>query len=101
MNSHFKKNGKDNSFYENSDFFVLKNTLDDRMKQLSSEGKITPRVQVVHISTDELNILWEKDILGDCTPEQLLDNLVVLNSMQFAMCASKEHHDIKFDQIQV
>ena len=63
INCYFKQKGKDFSFYDDSDFFVLKNTLDNRMKELSSEGLIAPRIQAVPISTDELNILWEKEYL--------------------------------------
>ena len=88
-------------FFDDPEFFVLKNTVDNRMKDLSAEGLIAPRIQAEPLSTDELNILWDKGILGDSNPTQLLETLVLLTGTQFAMRAAKEHYDMKVNQIQV
>ena len=101
VNAFFKENGKMYCFFDDPEFFVLKNTVDNKMKDLSAEGLIAPRVQAEPITTDELNILWDKGILGDGNPTQLLETLILLNGTQFAMRAAKEHYDMKVSQIQV
>ena len=101
INAFFKENGKIYCFFDDPEFFVLKNTLDNRMKDLSAEGLIAPRIQAEPITTEELNILWDKKLLGDANPQQLLETLILLNGTLFAMRAAKEHYDMKVDQIQV
>ena len=101
INSFFKQNGVPYSFIDDKDFFPLKNAIDNRMKDLSAEGLIAPRIKAVPLSVDEINILWEKNLLGDDTPEKLVDTLVLLNGTQFAMRAAQEHYTLKVGQINV
>ena len=64
----FKENRRPYKFFEDEVFFDLKNTLDNRMKQLSREGKIAPRIKAVPISVQEEEDLWNNGILGDDNP---------------------------------
>ena len=73
VNAFFKENGKMYAFFDDAEFFILKNCLDNRMKDLSAQGLIAPRIQAKPITTEELAILWDKEILGDCSPVQLLE----------------------------
>ena len=98
VQSFFKENGKLYKFLDDPDFFYLKNTLDNRMKQLSKEGKIAPRIKAMPISLEEEEMLWEKGILGDENPTKLVDTLLYLLGIHFALRAAKEHKDLKVDQ---
>ena len=53
IQSFFKENRKPYKFFEDNEFFDLSNTLDNRMKQLSKEGKISPCERALPISVQE------------------------------------------------
>ena len=98
----FKENRCPYKFFEDTEFFDLKNTLDNRMKQLSKEGKIAPRVKAVPISVQEEEILWASGHLGDDTPVKLVDTLLYLLGVHFALRAADEHKSLKVnDQLKV
>ena len=65
------------------------------MRQLSKEGKIAPRVKAEPISVSEEEMMWELGILGDDNPEKLLDTIVYLNGVHFALHAADEHKSLK------
>ena len=101
INAYFKQSGVPYSFIDDKDFFPLKNTLDNKMKDLSAEGLIAPRIQAEPITVKEINIMWERGVLGDDTPERLVDTLLLLNGTLFAMRAVKEQYNLKVGQINV
>ena len=101
FNGYFKQSGVPYSFIEDKDFFPLKNSLDNRMKDLSAAGLIAPRVKAEPITIKELGILWDKDLIGDQNPEKLVDTLVLMLGTHFAMRAAKEHYTLKLNQIVV
>ena len=95
VQSFLKQNGKRMKFLEEDVFFDLKNTLDNRMRQLSKEGKISPRQKVQPLSSDDEEKLWSLGILGNKTPEQLVNTLLYLNGVHFALRAAEEHKNLK------
>ena len=102
IQSFFKENGRPLKFFEDDDFFHVKNTLDNRMKDLSKQGKIAPREKAKPISCSEEQILWEKGVLGDDSPKKLVDTLMYLLGVHFALRAADEHKSLKIgDQITV
>ena len=101
VNSYFKSNKLPYNFFEDDEFFDLRNVLDNRMKDLTKRGLIAPRVKAVPVSVSEEDMLWSKKILGDDTPEKLSNTLILLLGIQFAMRAAKEHKSLKVDQIVV
>ena len=70
VQSFLKKNGRLCKFFEDDDFFDLKNTIDNWMKELSKQGKIAPREKAQPISVAEEKKFWMDGILGDDTPEK-------------------------------
>ena len=95
VQSFFKQIRKCYKFFEDDEFFYIKNTLDNRMRALSEEGKISPRVKAVPISAQEEDELWKKGILGDDTPTKLIDTLLYLLGLHFALRAAEEHKNLK------
>ena len=77
-------------------FQTLKNTLDNRMKQLSASGIKTPRKQADIISEEEEEALWSKCILGSDTPVKLADTLLYMLGLHFALRAGNEHRNLRF-----
>ena len=83
-------------------FFDLKNTLDNQMRQLSKEDKVAKCEKAQPLSVDDDDLLWLSGILGDSTPEQLVDTLLYLNGVHFALRAAEEHKSLKMNcQFQV
>ena len=95
VQSFLKQNCRPLKFFDDVEFFELKNTLDNRMCELSKEGKVAPRVKAEPISVSEEEKMWELGILGDSTPEKLVDTILYLNGMHFALRAAEEHKSLK------
>ena len=73
------------NFFTQSEFSGLKKTLDGEMKRLKScgAGAIIKRAEPIH--QHEEDILWQKGILGNTTPQVLLDTMVFMCGMYFAL----------------
>ena len=54
------------------------------MKELKGTGKFQMKKAQV-ISEDQEDCLWEKGLLGDKTPQQLLDTLIFYIGFYFAL----------------
>ena len=65
------------------------------MHDLSKEGKIAPRIQAEPISVSEEEQFWQLGILGDDTPEKLVNTILYLNGVHFALRAAEEHKSLK------
>ena len=71
-------------------FSGFKCTIDVKMKELQASGKYMPK-KAQPITIEHKDILWEKGLLGDHSPQALSDTLVFYISMCFAMRSGEEH----------
>ena len=97
VQSFLKQNRRPIKFFEDEAFADVKNTLDNRMRDLSKQGKIAPRIKAEPISVSEEEKLWESGVLGDDTPEKLIDTLLYLNGVHFGLRAGDEHKSLKMN----
>ena len=95
IQSFFKQNGRPLKFFEDDQFFHIKNTLDNQMKSLSKAGKISPREKAVPISVSEEEEMWKLGILGEDNPRKLVDTVLYLIGIHFALRAADEHKNLK------
>ncbi len=65
------------------------------MKQLSKAGIIRQKNQAQPISLEQENYMWRNGILGDDTPEKLVNTVLYLIGVYFALCACDEHKNLK------
>ena len=87
--------GKSVKLLDDPEFNQVCNCLDNRMKELSKEGYVQPRIQADVIMVEQENDMWSCKILGSDTPKQLVDTLLYIFGVHFAMCAGVEHHSLR------
>ena len=89
-----KKNRRPIKLFEDVEFTDVCNTLDNKMKQLVKEGKVAPREKAQPISVSDEDAMWNKGILGDDTPEKLVNTLLYLNGVHFGLRAAEQHKSL-------
>ena len=87
--------GKHVKFLDDDEFIAVRNCLDNRMKELSKQGYAQPRNQAGVITVEQENDMWLRKILGSETPKQLVDTLLYLFGVHFAMRAGVEHRSLR------
>ena len=59
--------------------------LDSEMTRLQTSGIGTAQRKTKPITFEDEEILWTKRILGDSTPQSLLDTMLYMNRLYFAL----------------
>lgn len=77
------------------EFIKVKNTLDNRMKELANLGFVAPRIQAEEIGIDKEDYLWKQGVLGESTPRQLVNTLLYMIGIHFALRAGAEHRNLR------
>ena len=88
-------------FFSDPEFWFLKSVLDIEMKQLHSQGVGTKKKQAELILASEEEILWEKGLLGDKSPQSLLDTMVWMCGLYFALRSGQQHRSLRPGQIEL
>ena len=76
-------------------------TLDAEMKILHSLGLGTTVKQAEPITNEEEDRLWSQRKLGSGTPQSLLDTMVFMCGLYFALHSGKEHHNLSVYQMKL
>ena len=90
-----RSNGRQVNFLVDKQFCGLRSVLDARMKELSKVGLGINKKQADVISELQENMLWENGQLGSESPKQLLDTLLYLFGLNFALRAGREHRNLR------
>ena len=65
------------------------------MKELSHDGIVHPHSQAAVITLEQENDMWECNILGSSNPKQLVDTILYMFGVHFALHAGVEHRSLR------
>ena len=88
-------------FFEDTEFADFRCSLNMDMKRLQDARKGTKKKQAEPLTRQKEEILWQKGLLGDHIPQVLLDTIIFINGLNFALCSGKEHHQLRFSPPQI
>ena len=99
---HLRFNGKPSvDFFKDSSFAELRMTLDAEMKRLQRSGLGSKKKKAEPITPEEEEIMWKKGILGESTPQALVDTMLYMSGLYFALRSGEEHRQLRFHQCQI
>ncbi|MCG8624731.1 MAG: DUF3504 domain-containing protein [Proteobacteria bacterium] len=71
------------------------------MKRLQSLGLGTKKRQAEPLTEAKENLLWSSGVLGDHSPQALLDTIFFMNGIYFALRSGQEHRKLRFHPPQI
>ena len=86
-------------FFKDPAFVEFWGTLDAEIKRIQSLGIGTKRRQAEPLTCEEM--LWQTRQLGDHSPQTLVDTMVFMNGMYFALRSGGEHRNLRHDPPQI
>ena len=95
-----KNCGKSFSILRDVEFSGSREVLASKAKFLRREhgmGRKPNRAQ--ELSKEEINLMWEKGVLGSTTPRALLNTVWLNNSIFFGWRANEEHYKVRYGDV--
>ncbi len=87
--------------FKDGEFAKFRVTLDAEMKQLQSQGVGTKSKQAEPLTEQEEELLWERQLLGESCPQTLLDTIIFINGLYFALRSGSEHRALRLSPPQI
>ena len=91
----------DIDLFKQPSFSEFRRCLDAEMKRLKASGESCRKKKAEPIAEDEEEKLWEMKLLGDHTPQVLLDTIVYCNGLYFALRSGEEHRSLRANPCQI
>ncbi len=88
-------------FFSHTEFIDFKGSLDAEMKRLQSKGIGSTKRQAEVLTREDEEKLWKEGLLGDTTPQQLLDTIIFYNGLYFALRSGREHRQLRLHPCQI
>ena len=97
IQKHLNESGLKWKLIDDYEFNSVKNVLDNVMKERVHDNIGMVKKQAEVISMDFENLLWEKGILGEDTPDKLRSTIFFLIGINCGLRAGDEHYDLRRD----
>ena len=94
-------NRADINIFEDSNFTQFRGVLDGKLKQLNRTGKYVEKRKAAVITVEMEEKLWGSGLLGDHTPQVLVDTVVYLIGLNFALRSGEEHRRLRYFPSQI
>lgn len=101
FNRHLKACKYPCSVIEDSQFEQARQALEARSKELKKDGKGNKPKAAEAITDEEVNILYNKQLLGISNAEALLNTMWFMNTKHFGLRGCDEHRRMKWGDIQL
>ena len=99
---HLRWNGRlQVDLFRDCDFHDFRASLDTGMKRLQREGIGAKKRQAEVLTEANEELMWSKGLLGNATPQSLLDTVVFYNRLFSALRSGKEHRQLRSSPCQV
>ena len=99
---YLRQNGRPSiDFFKDSDFSTFRQTLDAEMKRLKSTGLGSKPKQAEPLTEVDEEKLWQAKVLGDHSPQALLNTIIFMNGVYFALRSGAEHRQLRHKPCQI
>ena len=86
--------------FKDAEFADFRHCLGYEMKRLQRAGLGSRRRKAEPLTEAEEELLWSKGLLGDSSPQSLVDTIIVMNGLFFALRSGDEHRQLRSDPCQ-
>ena len=83
--------------YKDPLFAEFQMTLDAETKRLQSKGLGSNCKQAEPISEEEEDLFWAMELLGNHNPQALLNTMVFMTGLYFALRSGREHRELRYN----
>ena len=87
--------------FKDPDFSGFRSSLDAEMKRLQTLGIGSKRRQAEIFTEEDEEMLWQQGLLGDSSPQSLLDTIIFMCGLYFALRSGQEHRQLRFKPYQI
>ena len=95
------KNNPAIDIFSDPEFAEFRRCLDSEMKRLQQSGLGSRKRKAEPLSEAEEEQLWRLGLLGDNSPQSLVDTIVVMNGLYFALRSGSEHRQLRSHPCQI
>ena len=86
------------NFYTQPEFDTFRRVL---MKRLKGKGMGVAVKRAEPIDKREEDLMWSNGVLGDSSPQSLVDTMVYMCGYYLALRSGQEHRDLNFSQLEI
>ena len=98
---HLKKNSYPASIFSNRHFELTPRCLQSKQKELKKAGRGNKDKAAAPLTDQEIDVLYEKNLLGLSSGEALLNTLWLNNTIHFGLRSCQEHRDLCWGDVKL